>query len=137
MTMHLSHKSGIYVVKLKNEYPISVNADRSKIAEKCIQVTKDNCKYGKSKNLSNRKNEYEKTFGKNNVLFIEIAILSIEDIIEIEKEIGNKLSKYRMRGKTGRLNEWLKGIPAEEVMQIAINVLQSSGLKHELLTGII
>lgn len=67
MTSNL--KSGIYIVTLNNDQPISVNANDPRIADKAIKVTKKNCKIGKAKDLIDRKKNYFKVFGEHNVNF--------------------------------------------------------------------
>ena len=67
--------SGIYLVTLNNEFPISVNAHDPRISEKCIKVNKSNCKIGKAKNLESREKNYFTTFGMQNVNFRVLARL--------------------------------------------------------------
>lgn len=124
-------KSGLYIVTLNNEVPISVNAQDSRIADKTIKVTKANCKFGKARNLESREKNYHKTFGKDNVKFIPIAKLA--EIQKLEKTILGALDNYRIRGRSGRKNEWLQGIKPEEVLKIALFHIEQSGVNHELL----
>jgi len=116
--MDTPKKPGLYLVTLNNSVPISVNAHDPRIADKCIKVNKDNCKFGKARNLLARRQNYYKTFGKENVNFQMIARLDAIDTIE--KRILNALDQYRIRGRTGRKNEWLEGIEPEHVLAIAI-----------------
>ena len=74
-------KSGLYIVTLNNEYPISVNRQDPRIADKAIKVTNENCKFGKAKDLIARRKNYFKTFDEENVNFKPIAL--IEEIQEI------------------------------------------------------
>ena len=83
--MEIPSKAGLYIVSLKNDKPISVNANDPRIADKAIKVTKVNCKFGKSDNLARRKNNYDKVFGQNNVIFKPLVIM--EDIDEAEKVV--------------------------------------------------
>lgn len=123
-------ESGIYIVTLKNEEPISVNAQDPRIAHKAIKVTKANCKVGKAKSLKAREKNYYKTFGEHNVAFKPLARLT--DILMIEKEILMALDTYRIRGRTGRKNEWLEGIGAEQAESIVRAVIVRSGVAHEM-----
>ena len=66
-------ESGIYLVTLLNEIPISVNAHDPRIAHKGIKVDKTNCKIGKAKNLEAREKNYFKTFKEDNVNFRLLA----------------------------------------------------------------
>lgn len=121
---------GLYLVTLTNEHPISVNANDPRIADRAIKVTRENCKFGKARNLAGRRGNYEKTFGSEYVTFLPIATLS--DIDSAEKAILQRLDAYRIRGRTGRRNEWLAGIPPERVIEIAVETLSELDLQYEL-----
>ena len=120
--MEIPKKSGLYIVSLKNDDPISVNANDPRIADKAIKVTKANCKFGKARNLARRKNNYEKVFGQHNVTFKPLVVM--EEIDEAEKVILKMLGEYRIRGRTGRKNEWLEHISPSEVERIVIDTLE-------------
>jgi hypothetical protein len=133
MDMFVPSEPGIYIVALKNEHPISVNADRPKIADRCIFVTKANCKFGKATDLARRKREYQKTFGEQYVVFWPIA--KIENPSPVESAIGSRLLSHRIRGLSGKPNEWLSGITSDELAQLVIEILESSTFDYELLTN--
>ena len=118
--------SGIYIVTLNNEHPIAVNANDPRIAEKCIKVSRVNCKLGKAKKLAGRERSYFKVFGFENVNFMSIAFT--EDAVLAERLILKRLAQWRMRGATGRKNEWLAGISAVEVERIALGALTQSAI---------
>jgi len=120
---------GLYIVTLNNSEPISVNANDPRIANKAIKVTKANCKFGKAKNLKIREKNYFKIFGEQNVNFMPVAHL--EDIDFVESAVLAKLDRYRMRGRTGRKNEWLENIRSERVLQIVFETLKESSISHE------
>ena len=122
---------GIYIVTLTNEHLISVNADRPAIAERCIKVNRDHCKFGKAVNLQTRRGNYFKTFGAEHVQFHPIA--AITEPAVVESLVALHLLPYRMRGATGRLNEWLSGISALEVEAAVLAALESSGLNYTAL----
>jgi hypothetical protein len=124
-------ESGIYIVTLNNLEPISVNAQDPRIAHKVIKVTKANCKVGKAKNLNGREKNYYKTFGEENVNFYPVA--KLKDIESIEKQILSALDIYRIKGRTGRKNEWLQDITPEVAVNIVLSVIELSGEKYELL----
>jgi len=124
-------ESGIYLVTLNNENSISVNAQDPRIADKAIKVTKRNCKVGKAKNLQSRKKNYFKTFGVENVNFIPLAAL--ENINKVEKLILAALDQYRIRGRTGRKNEWLQNIKPTQAKEIVLSVIEESGTEYALL----
>ena len=119
-------KSGLYVVALKNEEPISVNAHDPRIADQCIKVSFLNCKIGKAASLAGRERNYWKTFGSENVIFTPIAYL--QDFAAAERVVLAHLTKWRIRGLTGRKNEWLVGIEPAEVQRIVLAVLAESGI---------
>jgi hypothetical protein len=123
--------SGLYIVTLNNSEPISVNANDPRIADKAIKVTRANCKFGKAKNLRVREKNYFKVFGEHNANFMPVAL--VEDIVQAEKTILAKLDAYRMRGKTGRKNEWLEGITSQEVLQIVLHTLNEQSISHKKL----
>ena len=120
--MQLPPLPGVYVVEMLNEKPISVNADRSHIADRCISVTRVNCKYGKAKNLRRRQRDYEKTFGTENVRFRYCAVTP--HYADVETMVGARLLHYRIPGTTGRLTEWLQGISPESVEALVREILE-------------
>ena len=123
-------ESGLYIVTLNNEHPISVNAQDPRIAHKAITVTKENCKFGKAKVLEGRRKNYYKTFGEENVNYF--PIVRMVDIEVAEKVILSKLNDHRMRGRTGRRNEWLEGIDPNQVLEIAISALDELDVEYEI-----
>jgi len=121
--------SGIYIVTLNNSEPISVNANDPRIADKAIKVTKSNCKFGKTKSLKARERNYFKVFGAGNVTFMPIALM--DDFALAEKAVLAKLDRYRMRGKSGRKNEWLEGIDAKAVLELVLQTLDDLGISYQ------
>ncbi len=124
-------QSGLYLVTLNNWEPISVNAQDPRIADKAIKVTRANCKFGKAKNLEGRKKNYFKTFGEHNVNFM--PVVKLVEIEVVEKEILKRLEDYRIKGRTGRMNEWLQHIAPEKVIDIAVGAIRESGIEFQLL----
>jgi hypothetical protein len=122
--------AGLYIVTLDNEQPISVNANDPRIAERCIKVSREHCKFGKAKNLVVRERNYAKVFGAENVNFKRIVLM--DEIAVAERLILEQLSAWRIRGTRGRMNEWLAGIAASEVERIALDMLAGSGLAYRL-----
>ena len=124
-------QSGLYLVTLNNWEPISVNAQDPRIADKAIKVTRANCKFGKAKNLEGRKKNYFKTFGEHNVNFM--PVVKLVEIEAVEKEILRRLEGFRIKGRTGRMNEWLQHIAPEQVIDIAVGAIRESGIEFQLL----
>ena len=124
-------KSGLYIVTLNNEHPISVNAQDPRIADKAIKVTKQNCKFGKAKVLEGRRKNYYKTFGEENVNYF--PMVRMDDIEIAEKAVLAKLDDYRLRGRTGRKNEWLEGIEPNQILAVVISTLAELDVEYELL----
>jgi hypothetical protein len=118
--------SGLYIVALSNQEPVSVNAHDPRIAHRAIKVNREHCKFGKARNLRLRERNYLKCFGAEFVDFRPIALL--EDIERAERLVLAQLSGWRVRGTTGRRNEWLHGISPVEVERIAISTLTRSGI---------
>jgi len=116
---------GIYIVTLTNEHLISVNADRPAIAERCIKVNREHCKFGKALNLQTRRGNYFKTFGAEQVQFHPIA--AVDQPEAIEALLALRLLPFRIRGSTGRPNEWLSGITPLEVEAEVLAALKSCG----------
>ena len=121
--------SGIYIVTLNNSEPISVNANDPRVAHKAIRVTKANCKFGKAESLKGREKNYFKTFDEQNVNFKSVAL--VKDITHAEKAVLARLDRYRMRGRTGRKNEWLEGIGSQDVLHIVLDTLDEVDISHE------
>jgi hypothetical protein len=116
-------QSGVYVVEMLNVDPISVNADRPKVSDRCIKVNRENCKYGKAKNLARRRLDYVRTFGESNFVFRFVAVT--DHFAAVEAEVGLRLALHRVPGQTGRPNEWLQGISALDVERVVRDVLAS------------
>jgi hypothetical protein len=132
LSMLTINDSGLYIVTLNNDIPISVNAHDKRISDKCIKVTKQNCKFGKANNFELRRKNYFKTFSEKNVNFIPIARVKLEYLPFIEKMVLQNLDTYRMVGTTGRKNEWLENISFEGVKEIALETLKNSGISYML-----
>lgn len=119
--------SGIYIVTLGNLHPISVNAQNRRIAEHCIKVSAGHCKIGRAMSLRVRERNYWRTFGKEHVLFRSIALLPDPRIAE--RAILAALGQWRIRGKSGRLTEWLEGLSAGDAEWRAIEAMHSARIR--------
>jgi hypothetical protein len=119
---HVPALPGLYIVTVDCEEPISVNASDLRIADKCIAITRANCKFGLARNLRGRCRSYLKTFHPHPVTFRVIALL--DEINDAEAACAAKLKPWRVRGRTGRLNELLSTISPGEVEQIVIDALR-------------
>ncbi len=122
---------GLYIVTLTNEVPISVNAHDPRLAEKAIKVNKSNLKFGKAKDFDLRKKNYFKTFGEANVNFR--PFIAMDEIDLAEKLILKNLDPYRVRGNTGKKNEWLTGITVSQLEKVILDTLQKENLKFALI----
>lgn len=125
---------GLYIVTLNNIEPISVNANDPRIAAKCITVNRENCKFGKAKNLAVRSRNYEKVFGIQNVNFFPIVLL--EDIALAERAVLSRLTKWRIRGNSGRMNEWLAGISPQALEQIVLSTIADTGVPFQIVGSV-
>jgi len=121
---------GIYIVTLTNTHPISVNAQDQRMADRCIKVTCANCKVGKAKSFIARRRNYHKTFGADHVQFRPIAYT--QDLQLAERVVLSALSKWRVRGHTRRLTEWLEGISAIDAEHLALAALQAAGIAFSM-----
>lgn len=126
---HLKNISGLYIVTLNNSEPISVNANDPRRALSSIMVNNANCKFGKAKCLYRRMRNYQKVFGEHNVNFEPIIFMT--EIDEAEKLILNELSNFRVKGKTGKPNEWLIGIQEQMIIQIVHSTLKMHSFNFE------
>ena len=120
--------AGLYIVTLDNDEPISVNAHDPRIAARCIQVSRVNCKLGRAKDLARREANYARTFGA--VRFRPIALT--HDLTRAEGIVLQAVRAWRMRGRTGRRNEWLEGIAPTEAERIALQALDAAGIDYRL-----
>lgn len=127
--MHMPD-AGLYIVTLDNEAPISVNAHDPRIADRCIGVSRLNCKLGKAADLLRRRANYIRTFGAHNVNFRPIALT--DDIGRAERLVLGALRPWRIRGRTGRRNEWLEGIASAEAERLALRALDEGGIRYVL-----
>jgi len=131
----MTNEPGIYIVTLNNEVPISINAQDPRCADKVYKANKHNVKVGKAKSLKNRRGNYYKTFGEENVNFQPIIITNEIDIAE--KHIIKKLDDFRVRNPvSNRKTEWLIGIDKESALEIVLNGIKNSGVAYELANGI-
>lgn len=115
---------------LLNEDPISVNAHDQRIADRCIRVNRLNCKLGKAKDFARRQRNYERTFGAEHVIFQPYAVT--ENIKVAERMVLQQVHEFRVRGNTGRLNEWLVGIEPQEALRLAVTALNESNFEYVL-----
>lgn len=101
--------SGIYIIKLKNfneKKPVDTDVRRQNV----LKVDSNAIKVGKAKNLNNRKKNYIKTFGLENVDFKILYECNFDQLKNIENKILHKIDKYRIiNPKTNRKTEWLNG----------------------------
>jgi hypothetical protein len=81
-----------------------------------------------------RRGDYFKTFGADHVRFHPIA--AVEQATVIESMVASHLFPYRMRGQTGRLNEWLSGVSPFEVESVILAALKESGLNYTVLGNV-
>lgn|GEM_PF-1831398 len=125
----LNPERGLYVVTLNNQHPISANADDKRIAHIAIKVNRENCKFGKAVNLSNRRKNYYKTFGEENVNFQPVVLLSEIDIAE--KEVLRRLKQFRQVSPSGNLTEWLHGINSGQIIEVINEALVGLGFQHD------
>lgn len=116
--------SGLYVVALTTVEPISVNAHDPRFASRSIKANREHCKFGKARDLARRECAYWRTFGREFVRFHPIALL--DEIDRAERMVLVLLSEWRVRGSTGRRSEWLAGISAADVEQMALDALGAS-----------
>ena len=123
-------QSGLYIVTLNNVEPISVNADRPKIADKCIKVNFENCKLGRAKDFATRRKDYFRTFGSENVNFY--PIVGMDDFKLAEKIAMPFQDEFRMRGRTGRKNEWLAGTDPFSVFGSTLFALELASVQQPL-----
>lgn len=107
-TLAISSRPGIYFVRLLGETLISVNDTDANRRDASVKVNSDNCKYGKSVNLRSRYAAYCRTFGAERLSFQVLAF--DQEPSRIERLLHAHFAPYRMLGRTGRANEWLRGI---------------------------
>lgn len=125
---------GLYIVTLNNAEPLPVNPVRPEGERQPIRVNLDHCKFGRAENLRRRAEDYQRTFGPNNIKFIPIAHLPVlGELLRAEATVLEALKRHRIRGATNRANEWLEGISAIEVEQIVIELLGALGVRFERL----
>lgn len=124
-------RSGLYLVTLRNAEPISVNRGDRRIEHRCIRVTRENCKFGKARDFARRHAGYRRVFGEHNVRFV--ALFGTEDVADAERAVLAELAPWRMRGRSGRRNEWLAGIAPDQVERIAERALRRAGIAFVVL----
>lgn len=115
--------SGIYFVRLRGDELISVNHNDPKRRDRCIFVNSDNSKYGKSQNLRSRHLAYLRTFSPERVIFDVLMVGG--DISAMERSLAGHFKKYRMRGATNSLNEWLENIDPDTALEQAKAICSS------------
>lgn len=125
-------ESGLYLVTLNNDAPISANADDCRVAHRVIKVRKGNVKVGQAANLIRRCGNYARTFGRENLNFHILAYIpgGKSDLDRVESVVLDSLAPHRLRGLSGRLTEWVAGVSASRVREIALKALRRSGVEH-------
>lgn len=128
----LSNYGGaLYIVTLRNEHPISVNAHDARVASRSMSVTRENCKVGKARSLERRKENYDKTFGSENVCFC--PIVEVDDLDRAERVVLAKVKRFRVIGNSGRRNEWLAGLEASMLERMILEALDQEGLRYSII----
>lgn len=111
---------GLYFVRLSGDELISVNHNDLKRRDRCIMVNSRNSKYGIAQNLKSRYLSYCRTFGRQRVQFVVLGHAATP--AAIESKLHQHFSNYRMRGLSGRQNEWLAGIDPDVAFQQALEI---------------
>lgn len=111
---------GVYFVRLLGDDPVSVNNNDATRRDDCIKVNSANCKYGMSVNLRARFSAYRRTFGAKRVRFNVLVV--DEQPALLEQLLHARFATYRMRGQTGRKNEWLQGIDPDVAFEEATKI---------------
>lgn len=123
---------GLYLVTLNNETPISVNARDRRVADRAIQVRRGDIKVGKAENLTRRHGNYIRNFGRDNVNFFVLAYIRGGELDRHRAEFAvfARFDLFRIRGTTGRLNEWMNGVSASDARAMALEALRDSDIEH-------
>ena len=111
--------SGIYIVALKNEAPISSYSGDQRRQHLGTPVMRGDLKFGKSTNLTRRQRNYERTFGAENIEFK--IVIETKSIDTLEASIKQRVANYRIVGINGRRLEWLRGLNFSALEEIVIN----------------
>ncbi|MCF3972317.1 hypothetical protein [Paracoccus salsus] len=116
--------SGLYFVGISGDdlVPIDHNPSRRDV---CIRVNRLNSKFGQARNLKQRYRSYQRSFGAARVDF-QVLLLT-RDTEAVERDMKNSFGAFRMRGRTGRLHEWLHGIDPRDALRIAHEVCARHG----------
>lgn len=130
---HIPALPGLYIVTVDSDEPISVNASDLRIADRCITINHENRKFGRAKDLRARFRSYQKTFHPHQVNFKVVALLDAINAAELA--CARRLSTWRLRGRTGRPNEWLAGISAEQVEALVLETLTAEGFSFTTLAA--
>lgn len=64
---------GLYIVTLNNSEPLPVNPVRPEGERQPIRVNLDSCKFGRAESQRRRAEDYRRTFGPNNIKFLDAA----------------------------------------------------------------
>lgn len=125
-------EGGLYLVTLNNDSPISANAGDRRIAHRAIKVRMGDAKVGKAANLAKRRRDYMRTFGLENVNFFVLAFIpgGKLELDRAESKVLESLSLFRIRGATGRLNEWINGASESYIREVVLDALIRSGVEH-------
>ena len=111
---------GLYFVRLSGDELISVNHNDLKRRDRCIMVNNGNSKYGIAQNLWRRYLSYCRTFGRERVQFAVLGLASKP--AAVESKLHQHFDKYRIRGLSGRQNEWLAGIDPDVAFKEALEI---------------
>jgi hypothetical protein len=117
-----SKKSGVYIVTLTTSDQISTHANDSRRVG--TFVSKENVKFGISKDIDRREISYAKTFGWENFNFQ--VVVETDRAETIERFVKQKINSKRVRSPKGRRLEWLHGITAKKlegvIKEVALQV---------------
>ena len=130
-------RPGVYVVtpKTSKKHPVDISPSRIRVV---AQVTRDNCKFGRSVDLDGREKSYRRTFrdaSPGGVDFEILAELHIDDIKTVESAVLDRLradEKLMVNEKTDRELEWLHRIDAAGVRDLAERVISALRRRGEI-----
>lgn len=111
----MTRRSGLYLVKPLCLAPWPVNANDPRHASTCLRVSRGDMKIGKAMSFEARERQYHAVFGPGQVQFLPVAWL--DDARSAERAVLKALRPWRLRGPSGHLTEWLRGLAEDEALQ--------------------
>jgi hypothetical protein len=121
--------SGIFIVTLKNTNPLPININNTG-EDRFAKVNYKNIKIGFAKRFIDQNNNYNGTFGEENVVFTPILIA--EQYVKLKNAVVKELTDFRISNPNRGKTEWFVGIDKDQLTKIIFDTAKAMDIKFDV-----